>query len=168
MNRRKPHGPRLYSSATFRVVVALFYGASLILGLVPGLAYLEQVSWGLAVCTGIAVVALTSQCNVWALFTLGFIQPLFVVVRAAIEVPYVLQLGLSLWPPLRVGLACAAGGLVVSLVTSGPRAGDFSFSAWRTWMLPSWKVLGTAERVESTIKTLLAVAGLVLGILKLL
>jgi hypothetical protein len=171
MSRRS--SSRLYTSTTFKIVVAVFYGVSILLGWFPEFVTsdridLEQVSWALSAIAGAVIVALTKQSNVWALFIIGFIQPLFIAVRAAIEIPEVLQLGLSLWPPLRIGAACAVGGWVVSLLTLGFDRKAFSFSECRKWFMPAWDVLTKTEKVESIVKTVLTVATFLLGIVNLL
>ncbi len=165
MTRRTPRPPRIYTETSFRVALVLFYAVSLVLVLLPGIEYLEAVSWGLAFCAGVAVVAITRRCNVWVLFTVGFIQPLVIIIPAAIEIPYILQYSFSLWPPLRVGLACAAGGWLLSLVRSGPSARDFLFSDWREWIAPSWALLGRAEKLQQAFTTIMGLATLLAAIL---
>jgi hypothetical protein len=173
MSKRKPQPHRIYSSNAFWIALVVFYALSIALVWLPTVPailidHLEAVNWALAFCVGIAVVSITTQCNVWALFTVGFIQPFLVLVPEAIETPYILRYNFSLWPPLQVGVACAAGGWLVSLVRSGPSANDFSFAVWREWAAPSWAILSTAERVQKIFITISGLATFIAMILKYL
>ena len=155
------------------MVLVVFYGLSLALVWVPGVPaglidHLDLANLGLAACVGIAIVSITRQCNVWALGTVGFIQPFLVLVPEALETPYILRYNFSLWPPLQVGFACAAGGLLVSLVASGANARDFSFAAWKEWIAPSWQVVTTAEKVQKIFITVSGLATFIAAIIRYL
>jgi hypothetical protein len=81
--------------------------------------------------TGAAIVATVHRANnVWILLTVGFLQPF--VANAAIihDVPGFLEDAFIYRAAIEVGVACVAGGLVVSAALRTITADTFALRPW--------------------------------------
>lgn len=154
---------RVYTSKGARAVVFAFYGLT---ALLPKLPLDEQVvdfaPYVLAFVAGMTIVGVTKQVNVPVLFTVGVIQPVFMLVEIAMEdLAFVIE-SLGANPPIPYGLACAAGGLLMSSRFGALGAHALSLGDWFAWIAPAWGILRRAERLETIAKILLVGIALIM------
>jgi hypothetical protein len=160
---------RVYASTQATIVLWAFYGSTMALPFVARVlpdflrAQVENAAYGLAFAAGMLVVAVTRQANLPVLFTLGFVQPVFMLLPIAIRDPGLAWLSVSSMPPLAYGVLCAAGGLLMTLRFGLPRIGVLSLRVWRAWIYPAWSVLKRSERLVSVLR--IVVVLLALGLL---
>jgi hypothetical protein len=156
---------RVYASSRSRLVLLAFYGASMLLPRIaqgPLEDWLDVATRALAVIAGTAIVGVTRQLNLPVLFTIGLVQPVFMLLPLALEDFELVLRSLRYAPPVPYGLLCAGGGLVMSLRFGVPKIGALSLSTWRAWIAPAWSVLRRHERLESIGKILAVGAALLL------
>ena len=160
---------RVYASTRATLVLWMFYGLSMALPqIVPKLPLsiqeqVELATKGLAFAAGLAVVAVTRRANLPVLFTIGFVQPVFMLLPTALRAPELAWLSLASAPPLEYGGLCAAGGFVMALRFGLPRLSVLSMRVWRAWIYPAWSVLKRSERLVSVLR--IVVVLLALGLL---
>jgi hypothetical protein len=143
---------RVYASAESRIVVFGFYLVSFAILFSDMREFIAPTSYMLAFAAGVLVVVRTRQLNLLVLFTIGCIQPLLLLAPRAWSEPHLVWYVMSVPVTASVGLACAAGGLLISLRFGPPPVSVLSIVAWRAWLFPSWSVLTGGEKVEAVIK----------------
>jgi hypothetical protein len=153
--------PRVYVSRRFWVPVLSFHVISILMASTDLVDYLAPASYGMAVGTGVAVVALTAHCNVPVLFTVGFMQPILIYLPDAMTAPPEVLRALPVGLPLWIGAACAGGGWLMSLRYGRPTGAAFSVAEWRAWMAPTWILLGRSEKLEAVLKVLVVIIAVV-------
>lgn len=157
---------RVYASTRSSLVLWTFYGATMALPLFLQ-ERLELATRVLAFVAGMLVVAVTRRANLPVLFTIGFVQPVFMLMPIALGAPELVLLSVTSAPPLPYGALCAAGGLVMSLRFGLPRLGVLSLNTWRAWLYPTWSVLKRRERLGAVLRILVVAAALALMALSL-
>jgi hypothetical protein len=157
------------SAAAFWIPASVLYAVSLIVAIAhppDGLAVL--VIAGLALTVGAAIVFRTNRWNAWVLFTIGFVQLLFLSIPAAIR-DFDASVGaFSLWPSVIVGALCATGGMGTALVQRRVSAEAFSFKTWLGWVSIAGRPLPKAEWVVKAASTLVSLWGLIQAVLHFL
>ena len=74
-----------------------------------------------------------------------------------------LPVGLPVW----IGVLCASGGTVMTLRRGLPDASVLSLAGWRAWIAPSWSLLRNVEKLETALKGLAVLVGVLGWLLRL-
>ncbi len=153
----------MYTSKGARAVVFTFYGLTALLPKLPlDERMVDFAPYVLSFVAGMTVVAVTKQVNIPVLFTVGVVQPVFMLVEIAMEdLAFVIQ-SLGANPPIPYGMACVAGGLLMSLRFGPLGAHALSLGDWFAWLAPAWGMLRRAERLETIGKILLVGMALIM------
>jgi hypothetical protein len=140
----------------------VLYAAAFVVALIhPPDAIAIAVIAALAFAVGAAIVLVTTVWNFWVLFTVGFVQPIFLGIPAAIR-DFETSLGaFSLLPSLTIGGLCAAGGFLAALTHRRLSGAAFSVQVWWGWMSFFGQPLPKAELLVKAINTAAAFWGII-------
>ena len=172
LRRRWPLLPRpartpaaAFVSPAFRTSVVAFWALSLVAWLIwqtrADAPVLLVAMLLLAFAEGVAAVVVLNHCNVWVLFTVGFLQPIILVLPNFATSPESTRGKFTLVLPLIIGAVCALGAWSASLAVRKGRfdASDFSANVWWKTVAPfTTGVVTLGEKAQK-----LVTAGAIIG-----
>lgn len=117
------------------ITVVLFYLVSLALVASPILpsAVLRDIMIAISAAFGGLMVYQADESNVWALFAIGFVQPIVMTLPGILANPELFFTAVSAQRSIEIGAASAVAGIVTSVATRGARSVDFSLAYVRVF-----------------------------------